>query len=237
MKKSIKLLLLFFVFATAFLCGCSEEIYDEHGHEHGINKNKITLNQFKNETKIKDFSPYFKTQLSGDNSVNRTAELSEFIIDTVAILRHISSDNKTTYSFRVYSVSDILNQIEKYNLIYRKENNIWEKSIVAFKEINGASQSDLQFEDIENLYDSKLVETESITITELCFSELFYVECDGSCAREGKSTCDGFNCPTGQCVKYTITVQPCGSSGAGPSDPNGNGSTNPIQSGYMPLNP
>ena len=58
----------------------------------------------------------------------------------------------------------------------------------------------------------------------MCSFETTVVQCDDSCAREGYLQCDGFACPTGQCIRTSVTYMSCtGGSGGGDgsSDPGG----------------
>lgn len=215
------------------LIGCSEEVYQTKEHSHSENKNKISLSQFKNETQINDFNNIFKVPASVNGMLNRTAQLSEFVIDTVAIQKYVSENSKTTYSFRVYTMVSNVQLDEKYNLVYTKENDVWEKSIIAFKERVGATSTENQLENFEKLYDSRLANTTMSSNTKVCISEHYYIQCDGSCHGQ----CDGFACPTGQCIQHTITVDFCGGSGGGLQNPGGGDPTNPGGSGYIPLNP
>lgn len=67
---------------------------------------------------------------------------------------------------------------EKYNLVYTKENDVWEKSIIAFKERVGATSTENQLENFEKLYDSRLANTTMSSNTEVCISEHYYIQCD-----------------------------------------------------------
>jgi hypothetical protein len=216
------------------LIGCSEEVYQTKEHSNSENKNKISLSQFKNETQINDFNTIFKVPVSANGMLNRTAELSEFVIDTIAIQRYVSENNKTTYSFRVYTMISNIQLDEKYNLVYTKENDVWEKSIIAFKERIEATSTENQLENFKKLYDSRFANTSMSSNIEACISESYFIQCDGSCSGQ----CDGFACPTGQCIQHVITVEQClGSGGATPSDPNGNGPINPGPGSYDPQDP
>src|SRR4051812_8845283 len=97
--KKIILAKLLVVFMLTFI-GCSEEVYRVE-QSHGKNKNKISMAQFKRETKIRDFNILFKLPITSNDMMNRTADMSEFVIDTVAIQKYVSENKKTTYSFRI----------------------------------------------------------------------------------------------------------------------------------------
>ena len=115
--KIFKLIALLTLFGALY--SCHDDLYNNHEHNHGENKNKITLSQFKSETKINDFKTIIKSNIQAMKSTDRTTELSDFVIDTLAIQRHISQNSKTTYSFRIYPISGISLSNENYNLVYR----------------------------------------------------------------------------------------------------------------------
>lgn len=227
---------LWIVISFLILTNCSKNEFEEQIKNSKPNAG-ITFLQFKNETKLKEFNILIKVPVSANSTLNRTATLSEFVIDTVAIQKHISENNKITYSFKIYTLISNIQVDEKYNLVFTKEDDVWEKSIIAFKEKLNAAPNESQLESFEKLYDSRLDNTMMSSNTEVCISELYYIQCDGSCQREGYAHCDGFACTTGGCIRQTIVVGFCGGVGAGPSDPNGGGPTNPGNSGYIPLNP
>jgi hypothetical protein len=103
-------------------------------------------------------------------------------------------------------------------------NNTWETSIFYLKELPKGNSEHKIFEKIERIYGGRVTNaiTAKTSSLEMCSFETTVVQCDGSCAREGYSQCDGFACPTGQCVKRTINYMSCdsgGGSGGGSSDP------------------
>ena len=231
--KIFKLIALLTLFGALY--SCHDDLYNNHEHNHGENKNKITLSQFKSETKIKDFKTIIKSNIQAMKSTNRVAELSDFVIDTLAIQRHVSQNNKTTYSFKIYPLSNVSQPNEIFNLVYRLENNNWEQSIFSLVKKSNPLPSEEQFENKTLLFDSKTTST-TARAGEMCISEMYYVQCDGSCHGQ----CDGFACPTGQCIQKTIMIDFCGGSGGatgGGGDPNNGGPTGYIQSGYIPTNP
>ena len=48
----------------------------------------------------------------------------------------------------------------------------------------------------------------------------YTIHCDGSCAAAGYGECDGFACPTGECIHQTVSWDYCGS-GSGSSSGDG----------------
>lgn len=236
MKKNMKIFK-FIALLTLFsaLYSCHDDLYNNHEHNLGENKNKITLSQFKSETKIKDFKTIIKSNIQAMKSTNRVAELSDFVIDTLAIKRHISQNNKTTYSFKIYPLSNVSQPNEIFNLVYRLESNNWEQSIFSLIKKSNPLPSEEQFENKTLLFDSKTTST-TARAGEMCISEMYYVQCDGSCHGQ----CDGFACPTGQCIQKTIIIDFCSGSGGatgGGGDPYGGGSSDFSQSGQQPSNP
>lgn len=231
MKKIFKTIVLC---ALAIFASCSEDIYDSHINDSSAtNKNKISLKQFKQETNIKDFKPYYKVPISASNVSSRTAELSEFVIDTVAIQKYISENNKTTYSFRIYSIVSSAQLDEKYNLVYTKENNVWEEVIVAFKEKLNATPTENQFEDLQKLYDSRFSYVTTSIASLVCISEGTLAHCTHT------GPCESGRCDECYlCVTRILIVDFCeGSPGASPQSPEGGDYTNPGGSGYIPVNP
>ncbi len=230
MKKILKTIVLC---ALAIFASCSEDIYDSHINDSSTtNRNKISLKQFKQETNIKDFKPYYKVPISANSVSSRTAQLSEFVIDTVAIQKYISENNKTTYSFRIYSIVSSTQLDEKYNLVYTKENNVWEQVIVAFKEKLNATPTENQFEDLQKLYDSRFSYVTTSIASLVCISEGTLAHCThtGPCE---SGRCDGCF----RCITRILIVDFCeGSPGVGTPNP-GNPPIDYSGAGYIPINP
>lgn len=130
--------------------------------------------------------------------------------------------------------------------MYRKVNTSWETAIFYLKKNPEENSEHKLFEKIERIDGPKVknVLTSKSTFTTLnagsgmCSYETLTVECDGSCDRQGYLQCDGFACPTGQCLERSITYMYCnigdysgGGSGGyyggtSGSEGGGNGSTN-----------
>ena len=234
-QKKTTLIKISLLFTFLLFLSCNDDLYNNHEHNHGENKNKITLSQFKSETKIKDFKTIIKSNIQAMKSTNRTAELSDFVIDTLAIQRHISQNSKTTYSFRIYPISGISLSNENYNLVYRLENNNWEQSIFLIK-----TNANLEFSEINHLYDSFL-ESNSVNLRAYtaCISTTPVTYCTGQsvCADRCDATTSA-GCPRGECYRYVITtIGDCSTGGGGSSDPNNGNPSDNSQSGYLPTNP
>lgn len=108
MKKSFKLLLLFFVFATTFLSGCSEEIYDDHLHEQ---KQNITTRRIKSDELFRDKKVVVelnnvKSFLSSENQLSnqRLVNINGYIIETDDVLLTEYAGIKS-YTFPIYEIN------------------------------------------------------------------------------------------------------------------------------------
>lgn len=202
MKNYYKLLKIILLLALA--AGCSEEIYETH-NKVNLTDNEIQFKQFKTETGLIKFK--FNLDISNQNqALNKTLSMVDFVIDTVAIKKHISIDKKNTYSFRIYPINSRSEHGKFYNIVYRKENNKWETSIVSFKKNEGSSNKQNKYKDVANIYDS--------TMRGGCTMEIITIQCNGSCTRNDKNAeCDGFACETGECLQHTFSTVPCIESG------------------------
>lgn len=218
MKKKMKVLI-GLCCLIIILASCEKDIYEEHIHNEHL-KNSISLEQFKKETGIIDFKTSIKIPVSSENSSLRTASLSDFNIDTELILKLINQDNKVTYSFKIEPVNFVGEENEKFNLVYLKEDDVWQYSILAFKEANTTNQNQNIYQTFENLYDTRLANYTTLSFnTELCYSESYTVHCtdNGPCSiAEGR--CDG----CWQCVTRFVNIFYCGGSSGTPSGSNGN---------------
>jgi hypothetical protein len=75
--------------------------------DNGVDKNKISLAQFKNETNIDKVEPLLSVPIKISIASKSKSQLSAFVIDRLAIKKFISENNKTTYTFRIYPLSSI----------------------------------------------------------------------------------------------------------------------------------
>lgn len=221
--KFLARLLVLTLFST--FISCNEELYIIKDQHNGLDKNKISLVQFKNETNIVKVEPILSVPIKTSISSKSNFQFSDFVIDTLAVKKIISDNNKTTYTFRIYPLSAVAQPNEIYNLVYRKVNNIWETSIFYLKMFPKIDNKQKIFEKIERIYGGKVSNSlnSKTSSLEMCSFETVSVHCDGSCGREGYLQCDGFSCPTGQCLQRTVTYESCasggGSGGGGTSDP------------------
>jgi len=225
MNTKIKFLARVLVLALLVtITACNEELYDIKEQHNGLDKNKISLAQFKNETNIGKVEPILSLSTTKSISSKTKTQLSDFVIDTLAIKRHISENNKTTYTFRIYPLSAVAKPNEIYNLVYRLVNGNWEKSIFYLRKKDKVAEDHKLFEKIELIYGSSVKKnTTSKTSSFECTIELMTIQCDGNPFCTGRGACDGFACETGQCIKSTISYAACSSGGSstggGYSDP------------------
>ncbi|MES2862516.1 MAG: hypothetical protein V4666_00205 [Bacteroidota bacterium] len=118
MKNNLKKIKQFlFLIISLILVSCSEEHFDGHFHNHNVNKNQVSFKQFKNETKLKNFESFKSINISSESS--RVSDF-QFLIDTTKVLKHTSSTNEITYSFKIYPMFEHLESNEYYNLVYEK---------------------------------------------------------------------------------------------------------------------
>lgn len=212
--KFLARLLVLTLFAT--FISCNEELYEIKNQHNGLDKNKISLTQFKNETNIGRIDPILSVRATKPLSSKTKTQLSDFVIDTLAIKKFISENNKTTYTFRVYPLFAVVQPNDIYNLVYYKVNDTWETSIFYLKKLPEENSEHKLFEKIERIYGGKVTNAVSSKTTnlEMCATEFKTVECNGSCRLEGYSKCDGFSCSTGECITRVIIYGFC-SSGSG----------------------
>ena len=238
MTKKIKFitrLLVLTLFST--FISCNDELYDIKDQHNGIDKNKISLTQFKNETNIDQVEPILSVSTKTSIASKSKSQLSDFVIDTLAIKRHISTDNKTTYTFRIYPLSSVAQINDIYNLVYRKVNNNWETSIFYLKKLPKENNEHKLFEKIERIYGGKITNgiTSKSSSLEMCSYETINFHCtnSGECSKTG--VCDLCHL----CVSRSITYMSCssGGGGGGSSDPgntsgSGGGASDPYE--YSP---
>jgi hypothetical protein len=204
---------------------CSKDSYEPIDGHSGIDKNKISFKQFKNETTLSSVEPLLQINSPTVATGKTKTQLSEFFIDTLAIKKLVSQNQLTTYSFRIYPITKIRNPNEIYNLVYRRVNGNWEKSVFYLLKKQTPSEDQKLFEKIQHIYDSKSTTNKTYKTTSLweCAIETPMKHCTltGRCKIEG--VCD--NCSS--CVSTVISYTNCssgGSDGGNTSDP-GTGGT------------
>ncbi len=211
---------------VVFIYSCTSD-FEVLEHEHR-NDNLVSWKTFKRETGVTNARGDLQTQHFVKNLPQfRGVELSDFVIDTTYILKYINDEGKSTYSFSVQLLEPI-DEKTLYNLVFRKENEVWEKSVVSFELENNNPKSLVNF---NNTFDSASF---SITNNSLmwCFSVTTYLYCTLTNHCTGQAGCDFYSengCPSGVCrLREHVNAYPC-SSGAvydlpplgGPPSPGG----------------
>jgi hypothetical protein len=216
MTKKIKFItrLLVLTLFSAFI-SCNEELYDIKDQHNGLDKNKISLSQFKNETNINKIDPILSVRATKSLSSKTKTQLSDFVIDTLAIKKLISENNKTTYTFRIYPLFAVAKPNEIYNLVYRKVNDTWETSIFYLKKFPEENSEHKLFEKIERIDDGKVTHATSSKTTNLQMCPVENTDFHCTCI---SGECDRCS----ECVSTSISFILCDSgSGGGTVNPGG----------------
>ncbi len=222
MTKKIKFitrLLVLTLFST--FISCNDELYDIKYQHNGIDKNKISLTQFKNETNIDQVEPILSVHTKTSIASKSKSQLSDFVIDTIAIKKIVSQNQNTTYTFRIYPLFKKNNENEYYNLVYRKVDDNWVKTVFLLNKKITQNKEEIRFETIEKIGLDEKVTAKNQKTAQLCYQYYYEVRCNGSC---GDKPCDGFGCRTGECLSLSVSVGSCGGGG-------GSGTTSPINTG------
>ena len=189
------------LYSFLILTSCEKELYEAPIHE---NKSRtINLEQFKSETGLKNFNTNRK--ITPANETNKIISDINFNVDPDFIKAHLDDNNKETYTFKVYPINEIMKDKEYYNLIYEKYGNDWNEILLKIKEKEIAQQGEVKTDSIQMIY-NKLDNT---MLSKNCFGTTYIISCDGSCAAAGYSQCDGFACPTGECLLEVSYFGPC----------------------------
>lgn len=204
------------------ITSCSKDNYDSLTNDHkGIDKNKINFSQFKNETAINKFDPILQVKTLNALDNKSKLMLSEFFIDTLAIKKIVSKNQNTTYTFRIYPLFKKNNENEYYNLVYRKVDGNWVKTVFLLNKKITQNKEEIRFETIEKISLDEKVTSKNQKTAQLCYQYYYEVRCNGSC---GDKPCDGFGCRTGECLSLSVSVGSCGGGGGGSG-------TSPINTG------
>ena len=233
--KSLNFLLSLFII-TLFISftGCSVEEEIVH-REQSIKRERITFDQFKSETGLKNIQIIKSINPNSNNqALNRSIE-SEFIVNTDVIERCVSQDNQITYSFKVYPITADLGESEYYNLVYEKIGTQWNEILFLNKERENPQMGESKLKESTMIYNKlgpTTVSYSTITIV---------IHCNGSCAENGYPTCDGFACSTGECLQVSVSYSyvPAGlsdgSSSGGISYGGNNGGGGGVEGVYIPI--
>jgi hypothetical protein len=215
--KSIHIIRLLLLIVFSIFISCNEELYDIKDKHSFEDKNKISLTQFKKETSINKVDPMLNLSAETAFEENEIAPTPDFIIDTLAIKRYISADNKTSYTFRIYPLSSLAEPLDIYNLVYRKVGNSWETSIFYLKKLPKENSEHKLFEKIEKI---SLANVSYTVASEFgtCSYETINYHCTDPGKCDGSGECDLCS----YCVSRYVTYTSCesgGSAGGGLSDP------------------
>jgi A nuclease family of the HNH/ENDO VII superfamily with conserved AHH len=222
MTKKIKFitrLLVLTLFST--FISCNDELYGIKNQHNGVDKNKISLNQFKNETNINQVESILSVTTKTSIASKTKSQLSDFVIDTLAIKKIVSQNKNTTYTFRIYPLFKKNNENEYYNLVYRKIDGNWLKTVFLLNKKITPNKEEIRFETIEKISLDEKVTSKNQKAAQVCYQYYYEIRCNGSC----DGPCDGFACPTGECLSLSVSVGSCGGGGGG------SGTTSPINTG------
>jgi hypothetical protein len=130
MKNLIKTTATFLFLAIAMsFYSCDKDLYEEQIIK--SRKSMISFEEFKTQTGIKNVTNIKNVSVINDNA--RSID-QDYYINTDEILKYISENNKTTYTFKIFPINEELQQREYYNLVYEKINNEWNEIIFKKKE-------------------------------------------------------------------------------------------------------
>ena len=204
------------VFSSLMFFSCqTEELVVEKTSSNYLKK-RITFDEFKKQTGITSLQSLITIPPNANDILAKTSdgryEINDFEIQTKQIIQLINSNNKTTYSFNLKPKNEVLLAKENYNLVYHKESGLWGQTIVYFEDRLELNKT--VYENISTVCQSTspsvvINPNPSIYAHGGCSNTISFVECDGSCAANGNSTCDGFNCPTMQCVTTVMIISSC----------------------------
>ena len=208
LKHLIKLLSLILVL---ILLGCSEEIYE---NQHSLtNKNEISFKQFKLETGIKNFKTNNSYNFGGAN--NRSLPV-DFVVDTTLILNHIAGNTKKTYTFKLYPLTQTLNQHEYYNLVYEKNGNSWNQLIFKNTETFNQISQTYTTSTSTNVYNAKGA---GLSIECATMNIDFHCVGGGTCTMNHCDLC-------ALCMSTSVSYGVCESGGFDGGGQNGSGDSN-----------
>ena len=187
-------------------CQVDEQVLKSNEAHNGPDKGKISFKQFATETG----TLHFKTVLAihNNNKIDSKSinEFSEFYIDTIAIRKLISKNQKATYTFRIYPLFKKNEPNEFYNLVYHKVNDSWTTSVFLLKKNLNTNNNNRPFETIEKITSQLKVPNKTQKTAAECFQFYIEIRCDGSCP----GACDGLKCEKGVCYFIGIAQVGCG---------------------------
>ena len=187
-------------------CQVDEQVLKSNEAHNAPDKGKISFKQFATETDTQDFKTAIAIHNNNkiDNKSNN--EFSEFYIDTIAIKKLISKNQKASYTFRIYPLFKKNEPSEFYNLVYHKVNDSWTTSVFLLKKNLNPNIKNRPFETIEKITSQLKVPNKTQKTAAECFQFYTEIRCDGSCP----GVCDGLGCETGVCYFVGIAQISCG---------------------------
>lgn len=236
MKKTIKRnwLNALIISVSLLLINCSVEEEVISGSHFGPQNKKFTYSDFLKETKVKDFDIFAKYNVSrSENSVLQRSIETDFITDTTEIKRlEIPNTEKTTYSFKLYPLSEQLNSKEYYNMVVEKNANQLTYMVFFNKDKQNPAPTELKTQTSQMVFNSRRPHSgysEVITYH-------FHCTQTGRCA---SGVCDQCSLCVSETVSYLYIGQDNGSNSGGSfSGGTGTGSSNggggPLDGFYIP---
>lgn len=220
------------VFVIFINCSTDKDLIENDGvHFSPLNK-KFTFQDFKNETGIQQFSPFQRVKLKTQKLALRNLNLNaDFITDTTKVSKYTNpSDQKTTYTFKIYPYNNQLSEKEYFNLVYEKVGEEWNQLIFYIKDKENPLPNENPIETSEMVYNS-LSRGFFAPITNYSF----HCTGTGPCA---SGICDMCNLCVTQTVSYIyITIMPDsgGSSGGGEFGGSGGGGATGTTGVFVPV--
>ncbi|WP_396178915.1 hypothetical protein [Flavobacterium sp.] len=196
--KQIKTLILF-LFTILFFSCSKEDLELQQSHSKAHSMNEISFNQFKTETGITKFAYIKSANINMSNNLMARDIEAEFVTDTIGIKKYVNPvDSKTTYSFKIYPVSQDLNAKEYYNLVYEKIGTEWNEIIFYnIEKTNPTHAGELESSEmVYNRMSARAGYAVVVSYNVVCTNNAY-------CIKRG--SCDGLTCETGECLQTTIS--------------------------------
>ena len=100
--------------------------------------------------------------------------------------------------------------------MYRKIDGNWTIAVFLLKKDLNTDKKMMRFKTIEKIGNDEIVTLPKQKTAMICYRFYPEIKCNGSC---GSEPCDGFKCPTGECISITSTFELCGGSSGDSSSP------------------
>ncbi|APG65579.1 hypothetical protein LPB136_09490 [Tenacibaculum todarodis] len=208
-----RILILFIIlFGTSlFLWNCEDDNSviekEEIGHHDGKQPNEVSLDFFKNTTKIFNLKKHLKNRRREveNNTMerNETYRFEDFEIDTTLVKQLVIESDNSSFSFKINLKENIVEN-ETYNLLIRKIENEWVSTIFLFVKNNDTSIPKI-FSSIEEVYSENGVPDNLQSRWVHYFGEVTTYHCTyGGVGQACYQGCDG--CPE-YCATTTMTYE------------------------------